>query len=495
MSETTSAPDKNTRYYIWTAISLFFIFGFGRIVPEFAGITPAGIHILGIFFGVLIATITTGETLWPGLMGMFAMIICDFTTPRDMLQTWFGNTTIQQIIWVMALTGAVTESGAMDVLARKTLKIKALKGHPMRLIVALFLAVFVCSALVSSPTTMILLWYPILDVICEICGIEKNCDLKRELLLGIYISIMGAYILPFKGIHLSSIAIISGIMEANGLPFDNGIYLLTSAFIVLALVVVYIVFIRYVWKADLAPLRNFDVQKMNLTEVNLRMTGRQKILFGTLIFGILFLLTGMVLPKGSAALGFYNKIGSTWIWIFLFAALCIIREPDGTPFINGTKLLQNKTMWGVVVIAGCLTTCGTAIASDDYGIKDAISRILSPVLGNASWPLMVILCVAIATLFTNFTNGLPVSFTANAICIPIACTLQMRGSGNATVLGTAIIMSSMCAFLTNGATAYAPLMLGREEMTTRFIFTKGVIVNAAYIVLASLICIVMGLLL
>ena len=51
----------------------------------------------------------------------------------------------------MALTGAVTESGAVNVLARKVLKIRALKGHPMRLIVGLFLTVLVCSALVSQP--------------------------------------------------------------------------------------------------------------------------------------------------------------------------------------------------------------------------------------------------------------------------------------------------------------------------------------------------------
>lgn len=69
---------KNVKYYICVAISLCFIFLFGKLVQPFAGITPVGISILGIFFGVLIATIVTGETFWPALLGLFGMIVCDF---------------------------------------------------------------------------------------------------------------------------------------------------------------------------------------------------------------------------------------------------------------------------------------------------------------------------------------------------------------------------------------------------------------------------------
>lgn len=489
---TSSAKKSSAAYYVCVAVAVFFMFIFGRIVPTFAGITPVGISMLGIFLGVLIVTIVTGETFWPALLGLFAMILCDYTTAGGLLATWFGNATIQQIIWVMALTGAVTESGAVNVLARKVLKIKALQGRPMRLITALLITVLICSALVSSPTTMLLLWYPILDTICEMCGIEKDSDLKRSLLLGVYIAAMGAYVLPFKGVHLSSIAIISGIMNSSGLAFNNTAYLIVATLVILAFVLAYVAFMCFVWKIDLTPLKEFDVDKMNLTEADLKMNTRQKILLGFMIFGIAFLLLSMVLPKESAIMAFYNKIGSTWIWIFLFTILCIIRDKEGKPFINGVKLLQTKTMWGIVAVAGCFTICGSAIASDDLGIKAAIADFLSPILGSASWPVMVILCVAISTIFTNLTNGMPVSFTINAVCIPLACTMQMNGSGNATILGVATILSSMCAFMTNGAIAYAPLMLGREEMTTKFMFTKGLVTNAIYIVVASVICIIAG---
>ncbi len=488
----TTAKAKNTKHYIIVAVVACLIFLFGRIVPEFAGITHVGISVLGIFLGVLLATMITGETFWPAMLGLVGLVLCDYASASELLSMWFGNATIQQIIWVMALTGAVTESGAVNVLARKILKIKALENHPMRLIMTLFITILICAALVSSPTTMLLLWYPIVDSICQMCGVDKNSDLKRELLLGVYIAAMGAYVLPFKGIHLSSIAIISGIMESSGLEFNQGVYLLVATLVVVAVVFIYGLFIRFVWKTDLTPLKEFKQEKLGLKAEDLKMTKKQIVLLCFMLFGIVFLLVSMVLPKDSAIYSLYNKIGSTWIWIILFTILCLIRDKEGNAYINGVKLLQQKTMWGIVAVAGCFTILGTGIASDDLGIKAAIADALSPILGNASWPVLVILCVVISVVFTNFTNGMPVSFTINAVCIPLACSFQLAGTGNATILGVATILSSMCAFLTNGAIAYAPIMLGREEMTTRFMFTKGVVTAVIFMAVASVICIVTG---
>lgn len=486
------AKSKNTSYYIWCAVSLCFMFLFRVIVPPFAGITPEGITVLGVFFGVLIATVATGETFWPAVLGLFALVWGQFAKGSALLGTWFGDTTIQQIIWVMALTGAVTDSGAVNVLARKMMKLKVMRGNPVRFLAIYFLLVMVCAALVSSPTTIILLFFPIVDSIAEVCEIKEDSDLKRELLLGTYISAMGAYVLPFKGIHLSSIALINGILEANGLSFNNGAYLVTATLVVMLFVAGFIAFIRFVWKTDLTPLKNFDFEKMGIKEEDTKMNKRQIILLCAMLFAILFLLASMIIPKGSPILDYYNRIGNVWIWIIVFGVLSMCRDKDGKPFINGVKLLQSKTMWGIVAVAGCFTICGRAIASDDYGIKAAIAGVLNPIMGNSSWPILVILCVVISTVFTNFTNGMPVSFTINSICIPMAVILEQQGTVCASVLAVASILGGMCAFLTNGAIAYAPLLLGRKEMTTKFVWTKGVVTNGIFVVAASVLCIIFG---
>lgn len=506
MSNTLAeSKSKNTKYYIVVIIALCLMYLLpvllkpGALVdnpdvkaPE--AITQNGVTVLCVFFGVLISTMFTGETFWPAMLGMFALVMGNFTTASGILSTWFGNTTIQQIIWVMAFTGAVTESGAVDVLAKKFLKIKGLKGHPMKLILLLFFAVMICAEFVNSPTAMLLLWYPILDGICDVCQVKKDSDLKRELMLGVFIACMGAYALPFKGVHLSSIAIISGIMSGSGLEFNNGIYLLVATLVVAVFITCYALFMKYVWKTDLSPLADYSFEKMGIKDEDLKMNTRQKILLGCLIFGVLFLIISLVLPKQSGLYKLINsKIGSTWVWIAMFSILCMFRDKEGKPFINGVKLLQQKTMWGILAVAGCFTICGTAIAADTYGIKYTISQFIGPILGSASWPLMVFFCVAISCVFTNFTNGMPVSFTINAICIPIACGMQLAHSGgNASVLAVATIMGSQCAFMTHGAIAYAPIMLGREEMTTKFIWSKGAVTNLLFIVLCTILCVVFG---
>ena len=152
-------------------------------------------------------------------------------------------------------------------------------------------------------------------------------------------------------------------MEKVGLPFIDWVYLVVATLVVLVFVILYIVFMRFVWKTDLSPLKNFDVAKMNFTKEQLTMNGRQKTLLGFMIFGIVFLIISIALPAGSPVLKFYNQIGSTWIWIVLFTILCLIRTKDGKPYINGVKLLQSRTMWGIVATAGCFTILGNAIAS------------------------------------------------------------------------------------------------------------------------------------
>lgn len=484
-----SAQRKSIKYPILCAIALFLMFGFGKVVPTWGELTPVGVSMLGVFLGVLLMTVTTDQTFWPPVIGIFAMVVCGYTTANGALATWFGNTTIQQIIWVAVMAGALSESGAVNVLAHKMLKIKALKGRPLVFLFVLFGAVFLCNALSGSPTAMLLLWFPILDGLCETCEIKKDSDLKRALLLGVYISCMGAYIFPFKGVQMSSIAITSAVLENYGLTFNQTAYFITATLIVVFFIALYALFVKFVWRIDLAPLANFDVDKMDFDK-NEKMDLRQKVLLWIMVIAIAWLFIGTFLTGPLKDI--YTTIGNVWIWIAIVGFLSMIHY-KGQPFIDGAKLLKNRTMWGVVAMTGCFTMAGSAISSDELGIKAWISDVLSPVVGNASWIVLIVVCVVISTIFTNITNGMPVSFTMNAVAVPFAAEMVLAGTiSDATSLGTAIIMSGMCAFLTYGAIAYAPMLLSREEMTKKFVWTKGVVTNVIYIVVACLVCIIGG---
>ena len=67
----STTKSKNIAWYIHTVIVLFLMFGFGYIVPPIGSITQMGMHVLGVFLGLLWGWIAI-EILWPSVLGCIA---------------------------------------------------------------------------------------------------------------------------------------------------------------------------------------------------------------------------------------------------------------------------------------------------------------------------------------------------------------------------------------------------------------------------------------
>ena len=61
-------------YYLHTVICLLIMFGFGQL-PAVEPLTPLGMNLIGIFFGVLYGWIAI-EIVWPSLAGLLALGSC-----------------------------------------------------------------------------------------------------------------------------------------------------------------------------------------------------------------------------------------------------------------------------------------------------------------------------------------------------------------------------------------------------------------------------------
>ena len=165
MGQAISAPKKSSDklYYVWVVIGLFFIFIFGRVVPPFAGIDSVGVSIIGIFIGTLLMVSFGNMSFWPLLVAFIAMIDCGFSTSGDLLTSWFGNTTNQMLIWLLAVTGAVADSGAVQVLVYKLLSLKIIKGRPKTFLFILFIGFMFCALLLQASTALVILYLTIVD--------------------------------------------------------------------------------------------------------------------------------------------------------------------------------------------------------------------------------------------------------------------------------------------------------------------------------------------
>lgn len=56
---------------IHSAITIFLMFLFGRVIPPFGGITEVGMNVLGVFLGVIYGYCTC-EIAWPSILGFVA---------------------------------------------------------------------------------------------------------------------------------------------------------------------------------------------------------------------------------------------------------------------------------------------------------------------------------------------------------------------------------------------------------------------------------------
>lgn len=486
-----STKKKRDLYPVWTALACFMMFGFGNLVPAWSVLTQLGVKVLGVFIGALVMTIFTNQTFWPSIIAIFALVFHGQLTANAALSGWLGSSTIAQFIFIMALCGALSDSGAPTVIAKRMIGSKLAAGRPLLFIYIYFFAIVVASMLLS-PTASVILALSLWDAIRDAAGYEKDDPFSKLMALGSYLAVLGSYVLPFKGIHLATIAILKTSMEGFGIAFDDGAYFISTFTVVMVFLLVFTLFIKFVFRCNLEPLQNFKAQSLEgMDENSLRLNKRQIILLSALGVGVFYIISLMFLPATLPWYGVYNGLSATWIWIAIVALLTMFKM-DGEPFIVAQQIMSKHILWNIVALMGAFSFLGAAISSDELGIKAWIGIVLEPMLGGASWPVMIFIVVAISAIATNFMNGMPVSFAMSSLTMPFACRLALAQGLNVTVMGAAILMSGQVAFMTYGAMVYAALLLSREEIDQKFIWTRGTITVFIYIVVASVLFSIFG---
>lgn len=90
---------------IHSAITIFLMFLFGRVIPPFGGITEVGMNVLGVFLGVIYGYCTC-EIAWPSILGFVAYGLSGAVTMKDGIQAMMGQSVVFQSIcafWLPAL--------------------------------------------------------------------------------------------------------------------------------------------------------------------------------------------------------------------------------------------------------------------------------------------------------------------------------------------------------------------------------------------------------
>lgn len=475
---------------IATLISLVIMFGFGYICPAFEGVTDVGMRCLGVFIGVIFLTIATDRVFFAAAIGMIALIFSGYTTAAGAITTWLGNKTNALVIFVSVMCYALRETGVMKILAKKILTMKVLQGRPRLLIYVFFLTTYFISMFMTVAPGMILM-YSLFEAIRDAAGYDPKSPFSRQMILGTYLSSMGGYALPWMGVQASSVVMLEGVLGGYGLHFSTLVFWLTNVIIFVVFLLIYTLLLP-AFKCDLKPLAGVNVAStQSLREIADKFTKKQRVIFTAFGICMLYVILISVLPKTMPGYEWFAKLDTVWIWILAIAVLGLI-QVDGEPVIRPMEVLKNGTMWNLTFLIGCFTMLGATMTSPDLGIRDFIQNLLSPLFSNTSLPMMVILVALIATVGTQFINGMPLTLTLCATVMPFTAELALSHSFNPSVMGTIMNICNSAAYLTYSGSVFAALLLGRDEIDQKFVWSKGVITLILFIAVVIILGIVLS---
>ncbi len=477
---------KRTREIILVLISFLLMFGFGPVVGPFAEVTQTGVNVLGVFLGVILMTIFTSQTFLACVLGMAALIFGGYVTAANAIATWLGGGTVPQFIFISALCLALKGSGAMDIIVKKFISIRFLQGKPKLFLFSFFAIAYVVSMFITF-VPMCILAFSMFDSIREVVGYDKHARTSKFILLGAYFGCMGSYALPFRGVQLVVIGIANTQMQTYGLSFSNLTWWLLQVIVNLVWLLAYVHLLPLL-KCDLVPLKNLDVKNVEaLQRIPDRMDRRQVITLAGFILAIAYLLSINLLPTTLPWYDTYAFLGGSFGFLLMLAVLNFIHV-DGKPVVNAGEELKNGAMWGIVVIIGCFSLLGNAMADAELGIRAWIISSLSPVFGGMGLLPLLILIAVIITFATNFCNGLPLVLACNSAVLPFICELELSTGISSSAVATMINLCANMAFLTYAGTIYSSLILGREEIDQKWVWGDAIKILPAFMAVCFVVC-------
>ncbi len=475
--------ETTTTYILKLAVGVFFMFFFGLIVPPFGTVTKMGVQIIGIFIGT-IWFLSWFDMSWPALLSIPAVMFTGYTTTTEFITKMLGNTTVFQMIALMALCWAIRQSGAGKIIAGWFITRKFLQGRPV-LFCCVFLWAFFFASIFLSYASFFLAW-EILGNIFETTGYKRREKLPVLMTIGTFmVAWLGYCSLPIAGLQLAMVGSFNAIMANFGIQLDTATYILCGLIVGSIVSIVEGLSIKYIFHADVSRLANLDLDKMGIDKSTLHFNKQQITLLVSFVIGIGFSIVLSLLPAGSGLKVWMNGLSLAGWFAFVLVALNLIKL-DGKPVMNLGEALSKGVMWGPVLCTGAFVVIGQAITSKDSGITTAISKLLNPIFGDMNWFVFLFIVIAFTAIVTNLMSNLSTGIIIITIISPFV--VNYVGSGiNPSVLGCAIIISAMLGMLTMSAGAWAPMLIGNEWIDSQALVLKyGGVMVLIYIIVATL---------
>lgn len=485
----TVPAQENVKYpvskVIHSAITIFFMFLFGRVIPPFGGITPVGMNVLGVFLGVIYGYCTY-EIAWPSILAFVAYGLSGAVTVSGAISAMMGQSVVFQSICAFLAAGALSEFGFSKWFVRWSLSRNIFKGNPL-VYLWCFMAIFGLSAVVIYTIPLQVLLYTIWLDISESCGYGKNSKFAYAGFTGILLSCtMGDSLLPYTSWKLGLAQTWS---QAVGSDVNLVLFGLITISIFFLAITAYVLLLKPVLKVDFSKLQAYDTNKMPEETKYLR--PRAKRVFFVYMITVVVCIVATALPSGNA---FKTLVNSNLTNAGMYALCAVILmilpsgEGDGKPCLDFRTHAKNLINWNSVFMCAVCITLASAVTNADYGISAWLSSLFEPLFGGDNRWLIMILAAIVALVLTQI--GSNIAF--GSALIPIIAPFVIASGLDPVISSVAVVFFVQQGYCLPGSSSpaaiyhshdYIPDMKQRIKFTvfgTSLIFIAGVIVMSVF---------------
>lgn len=470
---------------IHSAITIFLMFLFGRVIPPFGGITEVGMNVLGVFLGVIYGYCTC-EIAWPSILGFVAYGLSGAVTMKEGIQAMMGQSVVFQSICAFLAAGALSEFGFSKWFVRWSLSRKIFKGKPIVYIWS-FLVIFGLSAVVIYTVPLQVLLYAVWADIAESCGYEKNSKFVYAGFTGIMLACTaGDSLIPYTSWKLGLAETWSA---AVGGEINLVLFGLMTVLIFLIAITAYVLLLKPVLKVDLSRLQAYDTDRMPEETKHLR--PRAKRVFVVYMITVVICIVATALPAGNPLKKLVNSnLTNAGMYAICAVILMILPsgEGDGKACLDFKVHAKNLINWNSVFMCATCITLASAVTKADYGISAWLSGVFQPLFGSSSkWVTLVV-----AALVPLIATQIGSNIAFGSAMIPIVAPFVIASGLNPVVACVAVVFMVQQGYCLPGSSSPAaiyhshdmiPDMKERIKFTgfgTLLIFLAGVLVLSVF---------------
>lgn len=451
--ESVSPSSKRDWTYCHFIIIALLMFAF-PLLPAVEPITPLGMKMAGIFFGLLYGWSCCGM-FWPSLLGLIAIGFSGlYPTVSSAVAAGIGNENVIFCILIFTVIEALNDCGLVKLLTQYLLTRRSIQGKVWRLVVALLGVSFALAAVGQAFAAMFLVWEMWYAIFAQV-GYKPGDKFATLMIIATVLVMCGGGILmPFTNVPFVILSVYASIGQES---INFARYLIFVIPVIILMFAEVVLIIKYVFKPDISKLQNVDMSLL-VEKTDLTLTKRQKCILVYFLSLIVLLFLPGILPKTWLITQVLGSLGNAGICLIAIIAMTLTRT-DGQSIFNFSDLARRAVSWEIFFFLAVIMMIAGAISNPATGISDFLKILLQPMLTIQSPYLFTVIFVALAFTLTNFMNNMVVGILFLPIIVVAGQTLGV----NSWALVVLVIAAVNFSILTPAAAPVAGILFANQK--------------------------------